>query len=318
MIDLQKIETFLYAAEKLNLSSTAKQLHLSQPAVSHQIKSLEDELSTTLFIGSNTGLQLTEAGRLLLPWARRLLHDTNNLRKMMSSLQENIVGELRIACSTTAGKYILPQMAARFSQQYPGIHVRILACGPEQTAISLLEGEAHLGVVSTEVDDTNLESQQFFRDVITLIVPSNHRWLFRKIVEPSELLEEPIIMREETAGTRRVVLAELAKHDISLDDLNVFMELGNAEAIVRTVAAGYGISFVSSLASACPLDRGNVTDIVVDDVTLQRNIYMVRKRISAPHRPRDVFWSFIHDPANADLISMANIIDNHHLSSTKK
>ena len=121
-------------------------------------------------------------------------------------------------------------------------------------------GKLTLGVVSTEVDDTSLESQQFFRDMITLIVPSNHRWAFRKMVDPSELLEEPIIMREETAGTRRVVLAELAKHDISLDDLNVFMELGNAEAIVRTVAAGYGISFASSLASACPLERGNVTD----------------------------------------------------------
>ncbi|MBN1451714.1 MAG: LysR family transcriptional regulator [Anaerolineales bacterium] len=305
MVDIQKIETFLRAAEKLNLSEAAKQLHLSQPTVSHHIKTLEQELDVPLFIRSNTGLQLTEAGRILLPWARRLLHDTNDLKEMMSSIQEDIVGELRIACSTTAGKYVLPQMAARFSQQYPGIHVRILACGPEQATLNLLDGEAHIGVVSTEVDDKGLESQKFFRDVITLIVPSNHRWAFRKKIEPSEILEEPIIIREETAGTRRVVLAELAKHDISLDDLKIFMELGNAEAIVRTVAAGYGISFVSSLASACPLDRGNVVDIAVEGMTLQRNIYMVRKRISDPHRPRDVFWSFIHDPANIDLLRLA-------------
>lgn len=308
MVDIQKIETFLRAAEKLSLSEAAKQLHLSQPTVSHHIKTLEQELAVSLFTRSNTGLQLTEAGRLLLPWARRLLHDTNNLKEMMSSIQEDIVGELRIACSTTAGKYVLPQMAARFSQQYPGIHVRILACGPEQATLNLLDGEAHIGVVSTEVDDKGLESQKFFRDVITLIVPSNHRWAFRKKIEPSEILEEPILIREETAGTRRVVLAELAKHDISLDDLKIFMELGNAEAIVRTVAAGYGISFVSSLASACPLDRGNVVDIEVEGMTLQRNIYMVRKRISDPHRPRDVFWSFIHDPANVDLLRLAE----HH------
>jgi DNA-binding transcriptional LysR family regulator len=308
MVDIQKIETFLRAAESSSLSEAAKQLHLSQPTVSHHIKTLEQELEVTLFLRSNVGLQLTDAGRLLLPWARRLMHDTNDLKEMMSSLQGDIVGELRIACSTTAGKYILPQMAARFSQQYPGIHVRILACGPEQTALNLLDGEAHLGVVSTEVDDTSLESQKFFRDVITLIVPSTHRWAFRKKIDPGELLEEPIIMREETAGTRRVVLAELAKHDISLDDLNIFLELGNAEAIVRTVAAGYGISFVSSLASACPLERGNVTDIEVEGMTLERNVYMVRKRISAPHRPRDVFWSYIHDPANADLLRLAE----HH------
>jgi DNA-binding transcriptional LysR family regulator len=306
MIDIQKIETFLCAAENLSLSSAARQLHLSQPAISHQIKALEEELSTTLFIRTNTGLKLTEAGRLMLPWARRLIHDTRDLKEMMSSLQGDIVGELRIACSTTGGKYILPQLAARFSQQYPGIQVRILACGPEQTAINLLEGEAHLGVVSTEVEDTNLESQRFFQDVITLIVPSNHRWAFRKRIDPSELLEEPIIMREETAGTRRVVLAELAKHDISLDDLNIFMELGNAEAIVRTVAAGYGISFTSSLASACPMERGNVIDIEVEGMTLQRNVYMVRNRISTPYRPRDAFWSFIHDPSNEDILRLAH------------
>ena len=308
MVDIQKIESFLRAAENASLSEAAKQLHLSQPTVSHHIKTLEQELNVTLFHRSNVGLQLTEAGRLLLPWARRLLHDTNDLREMMSSLQGDIVGELRIACSTTAGKYILPQMAARFCQQYPGIHVRILACGPELTTLNLLEGEAHIGVVSTEVEEASLESQKFFQDVITLIVNSAHRWAFRKRIDPSELLEEPIILREATSGTRRVVLAELAKHDISLDDLNVFMELGNAEAIVRTVAAGFGISFVSSLASACPLERGNVADIEVDGVSLERNIYMVRKRISAPHRPRDVFWSFIHDPTNADLLRLAE----HH------
>ncbi len=305
MIDLQKIETFLCASETLSLSETARQLHLSQPAISHQIKSLEQELEVTLFARSNTGLQLTEAGRLMLPWARRLLYDTSNLREMMSSLQDDIVGELRIACSTTAGKYILPQMAARFCQQYPGIRIRILACGPERATLELLDGEAHIGVVSSEIDNAGLESQEFFRDTITLVVPASHRWAMRKVIEPSEILEEKVIMREETSGTRRVVLTELAKHDISLDELDVSLELGNAEAIVRTVAAGYGISFVSSLATACPLERGNVVNLPVNGLDLERKVYMVRKRISEPYRPRDVFWGFIHDPSNADLLQMA-------------
>jgi DNA-binding transcriptional LysR family regulator len=306
MIDIQKIETFLSAAENLSLSEAAKQLHLSQPTVSHQIKVLEQELGVELFVRSSTGLKLTEAGRLMLPWARRLLHDTNDLKDMMTSLQDEIVGELRIACSTTAGKYILPQMAARFCQRYPGIKVQILACGPENTTLKLLDGEAHIGVISTENADPSLEAQEFFRDTISLIVPSAHRWAMRKSIAPEEILEEKIIMREETSGTRKVVLTELAKYDISLDDMNVFLELGNAEAIVRTVAAGYGVSFVSTLASACPLERGNVVDIHVNGLNLQRKVFMVRKRVSAPHRPRDVFWSFIHDPSNADLLRMAS------------
>ncbi|HSQ17738.1 MAG TPA: LysR family transcriptional regulator [Anaerolineales bacterium] len=304
MIGIERLKTFLRAAESLNFSETAKQLHLSQPTVSSQIKILEKDLGVVLFTRTNTGLQLTEAGRLLLPWAHRLLHDSNNMQAMMASIQGDVVGELSIACSTTAGKYVLPQMAARFCQLHPGVKVRILACTSEDVTLRLLEGEAHIGVMSREVLNAGLESQKFFQDTITLIIPYNHRWALRKVIDPGELLEEPIIMREETSGTRRVVLSELAKHDIGLDDLSVFMELGNAEAIVRTVAAGYGVAFVSNLASACPLERGNVIDLDVDGLQLKRTIYMARKAGSSPHRPRDAFWGFIHAPENADLIRL--------------
>jgi len=304
MVDISRIGIFLRAAETLNFSEAAKQLHMSQPTVSHHIKSLEQEMGAVLFTRTSTGLQLTDAGRLLLPWARRLVHDTNNMQAMMSSIQEDVVGELLISCSTTAGKYVLPQMAARFCQRFPGVKARILACTPEDVTLKLLEGEAQIGVLSREIQDTSLEAQEFFRDTITLIVSANHRWAYRKTIEPGELLEEPLIIREETSGTRRVVLSELAKFDISLDDLNVFMELGNAEAIVRTVAAEYGISFVSKLATACPLERGNVVDVEVDGLNLRRTIYMARKASSSPHRPRDAFWGFIHAPENADLIRL--------------
>lgn len=302
MVDIYKISIFLRAADTLNFSDAAKQLHMSQPTVSLHIKTLEKELGVMLFERKYSGLQLTEAGRLLLPWAHRLVHITNNMRAIMSSLQDDVVGELRITCSTTAGKYVLPQMAARFCQRFPGVRVRILACTPEEVTLRLLEGEAHIGVLSREVLDKSLESQEFFHDTITLIVSANHRWANRQSIEPNELLEEPIIIREETSGTRRVVMSELAKFDITLNDLDIFMELGNAEAIVRTVAAGYGIAFVSRLATACPLERGNVVDMNVEGLNLKRKIYMVRKADHNPHRPLDAFWGFIHAPENVDLI----------------
>lgn len=304
MVDIDKIGTFVRAAETLSFSDTAKQLHMSQPTVSHHIKLLEQEMRVKLFNRSNMGLELTEAGKVLLPWARRLLHDTNDMQAMMASLQSDVIGELRIACSTTAGKYVLPQLAARFCQRFPGVKVRILACMPEDVTLRLLEGEAHIGVLSREIPEAGLESQEFFRDTITLVVPASHRWAFRGKIDASELLEEPLILREETSGTRRVALSELAKFDIGLDDLDIFMELGNAEAIVRTVAAGYGIGFVSKLATACPLERGNVVDIDVEGLDLKRTIYMARKASSSPHRPRDAFWGFIHAPENADLIRL--------------
>lgn len=305
MIDIIKLETFIHAAESLSFSEAAKQLNLTQPTVSYQVKSLEKELGVELFGRVGSGLQLTEAGRLLLPWARKLFHQSKEMQEMVSALQDGVVGHLRIACSTTAGKYILPQLAARFCQRYPGIKVSIMRCTSPDVAVRLMENEANLGVVSYEVQDEGIESQEFFDDVINLIVPRSHPWAMRRVIDPEELVNEPLIMREPASGTRRILLSQLAKFDISLDDLNIFMEIGNAEAIVRTVASGYGVSFVSTLASACPLERGNVVEVQIRGVDLRRKVFMIRKRLEEPHRAQEVFWSFVHNPVNLDVLRQA-------------
>ena len=305
MIDALKLETFIYAAESLSFSVAAKQLSLTQPTVSYHVKALEKELGVQLFERSGSRLHLTEAGRLLLPWARKLFNQSKEMQDMISALQDGVVGHLRIACSTTAGKYLLPQLAARFCQRYPGIRVSILRCTSGDVALHLLENEANLGVVSFEIQDKNFEYQEFFDDSISLIVPKDHPWAARRIIEPEELITEPIIIREASSGTRRVMLSQLAKCDIGLDDLNIFMELGSAEAIVRTVSTGYAVSFVSTLASACPLERGYVVNVQVKGFEMHRKIYMIRKRLEAPHRAQDVFWSFVHSPLNIDVLKQA-------------
>lgn len=305
MIDLMRLQTFILAAEHLSFSEAAKRLHLTQPTVSHHIKVLEKDLGTELFDRSSSTLRLTEGGRLLLPWAQKLVHQALEVRDLMNSLDDKIVGQLRIACSTTAGKYILPQLAARFSQRYPGIHVSILACRPEHIMLRLLEEEANLGVVSSyNLCDDGLECQEFFDDNMILIVPGQHPWAQRPSIEPAELLEEPIILREETSGTRRVMLTELAKHDITLEALHVFLELGNAEAIVRTVQAGFGVSFVSMLAANWALALGVVAAVPIRGLELRRKIYMVRRTLSPNSRAQEVFWNFVHHPDNADLIHL--------------
>ena len=101
------------------------------------------------------------------------------------------------------------------------------------------------------------------------------------------------------------MLTELAKHDITLDDLNIYLEMGNAEAIVRTVAAGFGVSIVSTLATACPLERGGVVEVPVAGLELRRTIYMIRRNLDGPNRAQEAFWSFVHDPDNADLLHLA-------------
>ena len=169
-MDLIKLKSFLYAAEHLNFSEAAKRLHLTQPTISHHVKGLEHNLGAELFDRSGAKLRLTEAGRLLLPSARDLVKKCGDVQEMMESLNNDVVGELSLACSTTAGKYILPLLAARFCQQYPGIRVNILACTPPHVIPQLLEGEANLGVVSSEVIGKGTENQPFSK-IISRLLP---------------------------------------------------------------------------------------------------------------------------------------------------
>jgi DNA-binding transcriptional LysR family regulator len=306
MIDFQKLEIFIYAAEYLSFSDAARHLNLTQPTVSYHIKMLEKELGVELFIWSGgSQLQLTEAGRMLFPCARRLLHQSNEIQDMITSYQDGIMGHLRFACSTTTGKYILPELAARFSRRYPGIQVSILRCVSGDVVRHLLDNEANLGVVSYETQNEHIEYQHFFNDSIALIVPKDHRWAKQDSIEPDDLLKEPLIIREPSSGTRRMLLSELAEHDIGLDDLDIFMEIGNAEAIVWAVAAGYAVSFVSTLAITFPLQLGQVVTVPVRGLDLHRKIFMIRKSLEEPHRPQEAFWSFIRSPDNRDLLRLA-------------
>ena len=306
MLDLMKLHAFVYAAESLSFSKAAKRLHVTQPTVSHHIKNLEQELGIDLFERTGSELQLTEAGRILLPWARKLIRQSIDLQEMMDSLQNEIVGSIRIACSTTSGKYLLPQLAARFHEQYPWVKIKILSCTPAYVIPHLLEDDANLGVVSREVSEESLEHQEFFEDHIILIAAADHPWAQLPYIEPSDMLDEPFIMRERGSGTRQVLLDMLNRHDISIDDLDVYLEVGNAEAIVETVAAGFGVSFVSRLAAVCALEQDKIVEVPVVDLDLRRKIFMIRRTYDVRNRAQEVFWSYIHDPDNKDLLQMAS------------
>lgn len=302
MIDLLRLRVFINAAETLSFSEAAKRLHLTQPTVSHHIKVLERDLGVTLFDRTGTGLHLTEAGQLLLPWAHKLIHQSNEMQEMMASIQEEVIGHLRIACSTTSGRYLLPRLAGRFRLRHPSVRVTILPCTPEHVVPRILEKEANLGVLSREAWDDGLESRQFFEDQIILIAPADHPLVSQRQVQLTDLLDVPMIILNPGSGTHQVMLAELGKQNISLEDLNIFLEVGIAEAAVESVAGGYGVAFVSSLAAARALKRQEVVEVPLADLKLSRRIYMIRRILEAPNRAQEVFWDFIHDPGNAYLL----------------
>ncbi len=301
-MELDHLKTFADAAQTLSFSETAKRLHTTQPTVSKHIKELENELGVNLFTRVSGGrLKLSQVGQSLLPWAQQLLRECNKFHEIAHSLNEHVTGALAIACATASGKYLIPLLAARFRTRFPDVVVKVKPSTPSQISQELLNHEIDFGIVSFENQSEGLECQKFILDEIILIAPVNHHWGQLAAIEPEDLLREPMLLREPASGTRRALASALAAYEISLDDLNILLELGNAEAIVHTVASGMGVAFVPRVAAILALSAGFVREIPVRGMNIERKICMLRNALRTPSRPAELFWGFVHDPDNADL-----------------
>ena len=173
------------------------------------------------------------------------------------------------------------------------VRVNVQVSSRESVLQNLLSGDVALGVSSKLIEHRDLEYKNFFTDDVILIVPSNHPWSEYPRIYPDDLLEEPIILREEAAGTREVFLEALRKKDIYPEMLKVAMELGNAEAIEMAVEEGIGVAFISRLAAQRGLELGHVVEVNVDGMNLQRSIAIVRNNRIPATRAQMEFWNFI-------------------------
>jgi DNA-binding transcriptional LysR family regulator len=295
MLNLSEIQVFAVAAETGNFSAAARRLHLSQPAVSQQIRSLENYLGVELFLRSGRGVALADAGEVLLPLARELLDLSRRIEETMRSLEDQVVGHLVIGCTTTAGKYMLPLVAAAFSQHHPNVQVTIEMCNCASIVNPLLAREVHLGISSTKIVHRDMERQPFFTDHVVLVVPAAHPFAHRSSVQPIELLDQPFILREEGSSTYQMVQEGLAGYGISLDQLQVVMAVGNAEAIEMAVEHGLGVAFISRLAARHGLELGRLVEVPVEGLRLERQLYVVRNSRCAKTPAGIRFWDFVRE-----------------------
>ena len=293
MLSLSELMVFLTAADVGNFSEAGRQLHLSQPAVSQTMDNLEKRFGVKLFVRQGRSVRLTEAGQVLKPMARELLSGARRLDETMSSLHGEVIGEMTLGCSTASGKYLLPGLIARFRRQFPQVRINVLVTSRDSVLNKVLLCEFSLGISSKQVEHRDLEYQIFFKDQVVLIAPAEHRWARFRTIYPDDLLDEPLILREEAAGSREVLMEGLRDHDISPDMLNVAMVLGNAEAIVMAVEEGIGIAFISQLAAQRSLESGRVVEVKVQGMALTRAIYLVRNRRLPATRAQAEFWNFV-------------------------
>lgn len=245
---LPHLETFALAAETGSFTAAARRLGLTQAAVSQRIAALEKELSVALFARQGGRATLSDAGRTLHEFARRIQALHEQARQELTGRTVPVSGELTLAASSVPGEYLLPDLLPRFQASHP--HVRIKARISDSTQVfELVErGDADLGLAGVHSDHPNLVQQRFARDEMLLVVPPGHRWAGAAGVGLKQLRTEPLIVRESGSGSRCCLEQALLRAGHSLGDFRVALELGSNEAINAAVRRGLGVAFLSSLA----------------------------------------------------------------------
>jgi len=300
MLDAHQLNVFLTAARTLNFTTAARQLHMTQPSVSQHIQALENHFEMQLFLRSGRHLKLTDAGEALMPMAEKLVNQSDSIENRMEQLKGEVYGRLQVGCSTTLGKYILPLLMAEFMKMYPRIEASCIVM-PQETAVQkLFDGDVHIALASEREYCGDLKFEKFISDRVILIAPLDHPWAFRRTIEPEELLDAKFIWREEGSGTRLVAERGLGELNISIDQLNNVLTLGNSEAIALAVNEGVGVGFVSQII-ASRLVAEKVALVQVNGLDICQHIYIGcnRNRIGTP--AQNAFWDFVSDPHNLVL-----------------
>jgi DNA-binding transcriptional LysR family regulator len=293
MLDSHQLNVFLVAAETLNFTQAAKKLHMSQPSVSQHIQSLEKHFNARLFSRSGRNLQLSDAGLALIPAAREMVRQAIRIDEMMASLEGDIYGHLMVGCSTTPGKYVLPQLLASFHRLYPKVRVTCQVSSQPQATQSLCDGEIHFALSSYFSEYCrDVEFLKFMTESVHLVASIDHPWAARGHIDPQELFKADFILREEDSGTYIAVQEALSKIDVVLDQLQTLLVLGNSEAIALAVQEGIGVGFVSRVVVE-RLGQGRIVPIEIRGVDIYREISIGRYIGQPGTKAQEAFWNFI-------------------------
>jgi DNA-binding transcriptional LysR family regulator len=277
-MNINQVRAFVAVVDHGSFSEAARATGLSQPAVTMQIQGLESDLGATLLERRYRKVELTEAGRALLPFARRVLAELDEARVEIERLSDTVGGHLELAVSTTPGQYILPRLLGSFLRACPEVSVSLRVYDSADVVARVEAGEAHLGMTGARIPGVKVEYEEMGTDRLLMICPPDSALAGRPEVPLSEVAENPFIVRESGSGTRIVFEQALRDGGIDPSDLQVVMELGTSEAIVNAVEGGMGVGVVSHWMADKALALGTVAQVAAPGFPVTRPFYAVSPR----------------------------------------
>jgi DNA-binding transcriptional LysR family regulator len=294
-MDTRQLAAFCAIVERKSFSEAAERLGVTQPAVSQQIRSLEDRLGQQLLDRSGRRVEPTEAGRRLYRGAQRLLAQERQLLEDLAGEAEGpLRGQLAMAASTGPGGTDVPVLLCEFAEANAEVTVDLTISDTQTIVDRVARRELELGVVGATPRNRAVAYEPFFRDEVVLVCPPEHRFS-GKTITLDDLRSEPLIVMQEGAGVRQVIEDELRARGTRLRDLDVRLELGLQESVKSAVEAGHGVTFISRTAVEPELAAGTLAAARVKGLEPSREISLVRATGRVSTRVADAFVEFARE-----------------------
>ncbi len=295
-LTLRQLKVFESVARHLNYTRAAEELHLTQPAVSMQVKQLEESLGVALFEQLGKRIHLTETGQEVLTYARSINQQLDELETELNRIKGLSGGKLRISVATTAN-YFIPTLLGTFSRRYPDVTVTLDVTNRETLLRQLSENTVDLVIMGQPPAEADVEAVAFMDNPLVVVAPPDHSLAGRKKIPLARLQEETFLVREPGSGTRIAMERFFNERGMHL---NTGMEVGSNEAIKQSVQAGLGLGLLSRATIEQELELKRLVVLDIADFPIMRHWYVVHRKGKRLSATAEAFKRFMR--AEADTL----------------
>ncbi|MDZ5712606.1 LysR family transcriptional regulator [Jeotgalibacillus haloalkalitolerans] len=275
-MNLHALRQFTSVVQTGSVTNAAKALHISQPAITMQIRNLEKELGVTLFRAKGRGIQLTDAGEFIYQEARKLFSVEEEVERKIEQYTNGVTGKVRLFATNFPASYLVPGWIAGFKNLYPSVDIDLSSGHTERAIEKLKTYEVDIAIIASHFPiPDDIETTSLLKDELSFIVPKNHP-LASGVVEFNDLTDETFILRGEGSSTKALVESLCRVRQIRLKKEPVKVE--RMEEAVKIVASGYGITLAPTLVIAPYLEEEQIDIVQLKDVQISREIKLCLRK----------------------------------------
>ncbi len=297
-MDLDQLHTFLEIVRLKSFSKAAQSCFRTQPAVSAQVRQLEQELNASLFERLGTKIALTAAGRIFAEYAEQILELRKRAQDTINELERVPRGELMIAANEATCIYVLPRVFSEFKKQFPNVQILVDRSYGDRVVEAVLDNQADFGFTQLPVAEKRLEVVKIHSDEIKALMPASHSLAHARQILAQDLTDQPLLL-PKTGTTRRRLSVWLEPVE---DDLNVSMELDSTEMIKRFVMAGLGISFLAATHCREEVSAGKIAAVSLGPDPMVRQLALIYRKDKALSKAALGFIDVTLKNATADTL----------------